>query len=105
MLVALSVRLPYLTAPDPVGDLELSARRMGLLYANGLAGAGVDVTDPEPLPPGHALWKFKNVMITPHIAGRSDLDNARMLGTIKDNIRRFADGLPMVNVVDKKKGY
>ncbi len=70
-----------------------------------LDGAGVDVTDPEPLPKGHPLWSFKNVMITPHIAGRSDLDNARMLGTIKDNIRRFADGLPMVNVVDKKKGY
>ena len=70
-----------------------------------LAGAGVDVTDPEPLPQGHALWKFNNVVITPHIAGRSDLDNARMLGTIKDNIRRFADGLPFVNVVDKKKGY
>jgi len=70
-----------------------------------LAGAGVDVTDPEPLPQGHALWKFNNVVITPHIAGRSDLDNARMLGTIKDNIHRFADGMPFVNVVDKKKGY
>ena len=70
-----------------------------------LAGAGVDVMDPEPLPKGHALWQFKNVMITPHIAGRSDLDNARMLGTIKDNIRRFAEGLPFMNVVDKKKGY
>jgi phosphoglycerate dehydrogenase-like enzyme len=70
-----------------------------------LAGAGVDVMDPEPLPKGHPLWGFNNVMITPHIAGRSDLDNARMIGTIKDNIHRFADGLPFVNVVDKKKGY
>ena len=39
-----------------------------------LAGAGVDVTDPEPLPKGHALWKFDNAIITPHIAGRSDLE-------------------------------
>ena len=70
-----------------------------------LAGAGVDVTDPEPLPKGHPLWGFSNVMITPHIAGRSDRDNARMVGTIKENIRRFADGMPMVNVVDKQKGY
>ena len=70
-----------------------------------LAGAGVDVMDPEPLPKGHALWKFENVMITPHIAGRSDRDNARMLGTLKDNIRRFAEGMPMINVVDKQKGY
>jgi phosphoglycerate dehydrogenase-like enzyme len=70
-----------------------------------LAGAGVDVTDPEPLPKGHPLWKFSNAIITPHIAGRSDLDRGRMLGTIKENIRRFAEGMPLVNVVDKQKGY
>jgi phosphoglycerate dehydrogenase-like enzyme len=70
-----------------------------------LAGAGVDVTDPEPLPKGHALWKFENAIITPHIAGRSDQDAGRMVGTIKENIRRFAQGKPLINVVDKQKGY
>jgi phosphoglycerate dehydrogenase-like enzyme len=70
-----------------------------------LAAAGVDVTDPEPLPKGHPLWKFDNVIITPHIAGRSDKDAARMLGTIKENLRRFIDGKPLINVVDKHKGY
>jgi len=70
-----------------------------------LAGAGVDVTDPEPLPKGHPLWKFDNVVITPHVAGRSDKDRARMVGTIKENIRRFAEGKPLINVVDKQKGY
>jgi len=70
-----------------------------------LAGAGVDVTDPEPLPKGHALWSFDNAIITPHIAGRSDRDHGRMLGTIKENIGRFAEGKPLLNVVDKKKGY
>lgn len=70
-----------------------------------LAGAGVDVTDPEPLPKGHALWKFKNTVITPHIAGRSDMDRGRMVGTIAENIRRFCDGKPLINVVDKQKGY
>jgi phosphoglycerate dehydrogenase-like enzyme len=70
-----------------------------------LAGAGVDVTDPEPLPKGHPLWKFDNVIVTPHIAGRSDKDRARMVGTIKENIRRFAEGKPLINVVDKQKGY
>jgi D-2-hydroxyacid dehydrogenase (NADP+) len=70
-----------------------------------LAGAGVDVTDPEPLPKDHALWKFQNVIITPHIAGRSDQDAARMIGTIKENIRRFVEGKPLINVVDKQKGY
>lgn len=70
-----------------------------------LAGAGVDVTDPEPLPKGHALWKFENVIITPHIAGRSDQDAGRMMGTIKENVRRFVAGKPLINVVDKQKGY
>jgi phosphoglycerate dehydrogenase-like enzyme len=70
-----------------------------------LAGAGVDVTDPEPLPKDHALWKFENAIITPHIAGRSDRDAERMVGTIQENIRRFVAGKPMINVVDKKKGY
>jgi phosphoglycerate dehydrogenase-like enzyme len=70
-----------------------------------LAGAGVDVTDPEPLPKGHALWKFENAIITPHIAGRSDQDAERMIGTIKENVRRFVAGKPLINVVDKQKGY
>jgi phosphoglycerate dehydrogenase-like enzyme len=70
-----------------------------------LAGAGVDVTDPEPLPKGHALWKFDNAIVTPHIAGRSDNDAGRMVGTIKENIQRFVDGKPLINVVDKQKGY
>jgi D-2-hydroxyacid dehydrogenase (NADP+) len=70
-----------------------------------LAGAGVDVTDPEPLPKEHALWKFENVIITPHVAGRSDQDAGRMMGTIKENVRRFVVGKPLINVVDKQKGY
>ncbi len=96
------------------GSYFIAVSRGGLYDLNGLvkaldekrlAAAGVDVTDPEPLPPGHPLWKFENVVITPHIAGRSDKDNARMVGTIKENIRRFVEGKPLVNVVDKKKGY
>jgi phosphoglycerate dehydrogenase-like enzyme len=70
-----------------------------------LSGAGVDVMDPEPLPKGNALWKFDNVVITPHIAGRSDMDRGRMVGTIKANIQRFIAGQPLINVVDKMKGY
>ena len=48
---------------------------------------------------------MENVIITPHIAGRSDMDRGRMLGIVKSNIQRFADGLPLHNVVDKQKGY
>jgi phosphoglycerate dehydrogenase-like enzyme len=65
----------------------------------------VDVTDPEPLPKDHPLWKFENAIITPHIAGRSDQDAGRMAGTIKENLVRFVEGKPLINVVDKQKGY
>jgi len=70
-----------------------------------LAGAGVDVTDPEPLPKGHPLWKFSNALITPHVAGRSDVDFANMAGTAREKIKRFVAGQPLINVVDKQKGY
>lgn len=92
----------------------VAVSRGGLYDMNGLvkaldekrlAGAGVDVTDPEPLPPSHPLWKFDNVVITPHVAGRSDHDRERMTETIKENLRRFVAGKPLLNVVDKQKGY
>lgn len=71
-----------------------------------IAGAGVDVTDPiEPLPPGHPLWEFENVIITPHIAGRSDGEHARYMALFRENLRRFANEEPLINVVDKQKGY
>jgi D-2-hydroxyacid dehydrogenase (NADP+) len=94
----------YFIAVSRGGLYDLNALVKGL-DSKRLAGAGVDVTDPEPLPKGHALWKFDNAIITPHIAGRSDKDRARMIGTIKENIRRFAEGRPLLNVVDKQKGY
>ena len=94
----------YFIAVSRGGVYELGGL-VEALDSRRLAGAGVDVTDPEPLPKGHALWKFDNVIITPHIAGRSDQDRGRMLGIVKENIHRFAEGLPLVNVVDKHKGY
>lgn len=70
-----------------------------------LAGAGVDVTDPEPLPKGHPLWKMENVIITPHIAGRSDREHPRYIELYKENLKRFANGEPLLHVVDKEQGY
>ena len=70
-----------------------------------LAGAGLDVTNPEPLPKGHPLWKFDNVVITPHIAGQSDVVGGRRLALVSENIRRFLTGKTMLNVVDKRRGY
>ena len=70
-----------------------------------LAGVGLDVTDPEPLPKGHPLWKFKNVIITPHVSGGSDNLEARLYNLVKENIRRFGAGMPLLNVVNKKEGF
>lgn len=75
------------------------------LDARHLAGAGLDVTDPEPLPKGHPLWKFNNVVITPHVAGGSDAVGRRRLELYQENLRRFLAGEPLLNVVDKQKGY
>lgn len=70
-----------------------------------LAGACLDVTDPEPLTKGHALWGMDNVVITPHVASRSDVTDERRAALLRENLRRFASGEPLLNVVDKKLGY
>lgn len=70
-----------------------------------LAGAGVDVIEPEPLPKGHPLWGFENVVITPHIATQGQGGSPRRMELIRDNIERFANGERLRNVVDKQKGY
>lgn len=75
------------------------------LSSRRLSGAGVDVTDPEPLPKNHPLWKFSNVVITPHIAGASDRSLTRVLDLLRENIRRFAAGEPLLNTVDRNQGY
>jgi phosphoglycerate dehydrogenase-like enzyme len=70
-----------------------------------LAGACLDVTDPEPLPKEHALWSMPNVVITPHIAADAELTMERHRALLYENIRRFGAGEPLLNVVDKKAGY
>ena len=70
-----------------------------------LAGAGLDVTDPEPLPADSPLWKMDNVLITPHVAGRAELTQERRMAIFRDNLARFAAGRPLRNLVDKKAGY
>jgi phosphoglycerate dehydrogenase-like enzyme len=69
------------------------------------AGAGLDVTHPEPLPADHPLWKMPNVIITPHVAGRSDRSGERQRELFRDNIARFVEGQPLRNIVDKTRGY
>jgi phosphoglycerate dehydrogenase-like enzyme len=70
-----------------------------------LAGAGLDVTEPEPLPEGHALWSLPNVIITPHVAAQSDVQSGRYAALLHENLRRYAAGERMLNVVDIARGY
>jgi phosphoglycerate dehydrogenase-like enzyme len=69
-----------------------------------VAAAGLDVTDPEPLPRGHALWS-RNVIITPHSAGESPGGARRRHEILCENLRRFAAGEMLLNIVDKTVGY
>lgn len=78
---------------------------MAALQDGTLAGAGLDVTDPEPLPAGHPLWQMENLIITPHVAARSQLTSDDWTRLYRENLRRFGKGEPLLNVVDKKAGY
>jgi phosphoglycerate dehydrogenase-like enzyme len=75
------------------------------LESGRLAGACLDVTDPEPLPPDHPLWKMPTVVISPHISSDSEETDRRRWALFRENIRRFAAGEPLLNVVDKSAGY
>ena len=71
------------------------------LRAGAIAGAALDVYEVEPLPADHPLWDFPNVILTPHTAGYSPAIAGRHLATLVENVRRFAAGEPLNNVVDK----
>lgn len=75
------------------------------LQSGRLAGAGLDVTDPEPLPEGHPLWSIPRVIISPHTAGRSDKGRDRLYLVVQENLRRYVAGEPMLSVVDIERGY
>lgn len=75
------------------------------LRSGQLGGAAMDVTDPEPLPKDHPLWQMENVIITPHMSNRSPGSDARRFEVLKENLRRFSRGEPLINVVDKQLGY
>lgn len=72
-----------------------------------LSGAGVDVTDPEPLPPTHRLWNIPTAVVTPHISGFYHLreTHERIVGIFLENLRHFQAGEPLRNLVDFATGY
>jgi phosphoglycerate dehydrogenase-like enzyme len=68
-------------------------------------GAALDVAPQEPLPAEHPLWRFPNVVMTPHTAGASQLRGPRNIARFCENLRRARSGEPLVGVVDKRLGY
>lgn len=78
---------------------------MEALNTGRIRGAALDVTDPEPLPNDHPLWKANNVIITPHLSGLTDTYVDRALGVLEENLGRMAKGERLVNVVDRGQGY
>jgi len=75
------------------------------LESGALWGACLDVTDPEPLPADHPLWSLPRVIVTPHVAWRASLTRERSAALFAENFRRFGNGEPLLNVVDKRAGY
>ena len=70
-----------------------------------IAGAGLDVAYQEPLPPGDPLWTAGNLVVTSHSSGVSEGSTQRRYDLFCENVRRYVGGLPLLNVVDKKRGY
>lgn len=121
-VVASAVPLTKLTR-KMIGAKEFAAMKPGVILINvsrggvvdtdalvaaldskQVAAAGLDVTDPEPLPKGHPLWS-RNVIITPHSAGQSPGGDRRRQQIFCENLRRFAAGEMLLNIVDKAAGY
>ncbi|HET6953920.1 MAG TPA: NAD(P)-dependent oxidoreductase [Acidimicrobiales bacterium] len=113
----------------PATDRLLDARRLGLLadgaclvnVARGrhvvtddlvaalrdgrLGSAGLDVTDPEPLPGGHPLWDLPNALVTPHTGNTPQMAVPLLTARVRDNVGRWAAGEPLVGPVDPAAGY
>jgi phosphoglycerate dehydrogenase-like enzyme len=70
-----------------------------------IAWAGVDATDPEPLPPDSPLWGIETCLVTPHSSGHSIEKERRVIEIVRENARRLSRGQPLLNVVDKARGY
>jgi len=87
------------------GPLYDGAAVLRALKEGWIAGAGLDVTPREPLPADDPLWTAPNSIITCHSSGNAPERRGRMIGLFAENVRRYANGLPLMNVVDKGRGF
>ena len=87
------------------GRSTATADLIDALKSGRLAGAGLDVTDPEPLPADSPLWHLPNVIITPHVSADTAVSQEQRNAVLVENLRRYAAGEPMLSVVDIERGY
>jgi D-3-phosphoglycerate dehydrogenase len=87
------------------GPLVVEKDLVAALESGHLAGAGLDVTDPEPLPQESKLWDQPNVIITPHVGGQAATRIDDMTKFFINNLARYLTGSPLVNLVDKRLGF
>ena len=87
------------------GDLYDEMALAKALKEGWIAGAGLDVTPVEPLPSEHPLFDCPNVVMSAHTSGWSPDRQVRLIDLFAENVRRYTEGGPLINVVDKVKGY
>lgn len=75
------------------------------LEAGNIAAAGLDVTDPEPLPEGHPLWSDDRVIITPHTADTQEMIRVLLGARVEENVRQWSSRHPLIGVVNAELGY
>jgi len=87
------------------GSLVDTAALVEALAAGEIAGAALDVTDPEPLPDDHPLWSEPRALITPHSANPPEALVRNLTMRVEENVRRFGAGEPLLAIVDLGAGY
>jgi phosphoglycerate dehydrogenase-like enzyme len=87
------------------GASVVTADLIAALKDGTVGGAGLDVTDPEPLPADHPLWRAPNVLITPHVSAVVELGEEPRWLIVRENLRRFSAGGRLLSEVDVKRGY
>ena len=87
------------------GPVVAEADLVEALQSGHLGGAGLDVTEAEPLPPTSPLWELPNVIITPHVGAQSATRQDDITDFFCENLRRYQEGQPLLNLVDKELGF
>ncbi|HTE08426.1 MAG TPA: D-2-hydroxyacid dehydrogenase [Flavitalea sp.] len=87
------------------GGLVDQPALVNALKSKKIRGAGIDVASPEPLPASDPLWTCPNLVITPHNSSDAPSRTIRLTELVVENMRRYSQDLPLLNVVDKQRGY